>query len=260
MIFIRSGPKFVNSLTLLLLLGSALIVPASLAQSPDRDTPPQPGVLKHPEAPTGTNPPEPEQKRIFGIIPNFRTFPSLVHYQPLTTPQKFKIASQDSFDRGTFILAALFAGEGQLARSNPSFGGGAAAYGHYFGTAYADFVIGDFMTEAIYPSLLHQDPRYFRRGRGSGMSRLGYAVGQLFWTHTDRGGMQFNFSEIGGNATAVAISNAYYPENRDVPDALVKLSSQLAVDMAANILKEFSPDIYRHILRRHRSVNHASGS
>ena len=109
------------------------------------------------------------------------------------------------------------------------------------------------MTEAIYPSLLRQDPRYFRRGRGSTMTRLGYAAGQLFWTHTDSGGMQFNFSEVGGNATAVAISNAYYPENRDASDALVKLGSQLAVDMASNILKEFSPDIYRHVLRRHQS-------
>jgi hypothetical protein len=233
-------------------------LPSAFAQSPDRETPPQPGTLKHPDAPSGTNPPEPEQKRIFGIIPNFRTFPSLLHYKPLTTPQKFKIATQDSFDRGTFILAAAFAGEGQLTRSNPSFGGGAAAYGRYLGTSYADFVIGDFMTEAIYPSLLHQDPRYFRRGRGSGLSRLGYSVEQLFWTHTDHGGMQFNYSEIGGNATAVAISNSYYSDNRDAKDAVVKLSSQLAVDMAANILKEFSPDIYRRFLRKHRLTDNRS--
>jgi hypothetical protein len=254
MMLIRSGPNPARYLIYLFLLGGTFILPAP-AQLPARETPPVPGTLKTPEAPTGTNPPEPVQKRIFGVIPNFRTFPSLLHYQPLTTGQKFKIATQDSFDRGTFILAAAFAGEGQLTRSNPSFGTGIAAYGRYLGTSYADFVIGDFMTEAIYPSLLHQDPRYFRRGRGTVISRLGYAVGQLFWTHTDSDRMQFNFSEIGGNSTAVAISNAYYPENRDATDAVVKLSSQLAVDMAANILKEFSPDIYRHVLRRHRSPN-----
>ena len=32
------------------------------------------------------------------------------------------------------------------------------------------------MTEVIYPSLLHQDPRYFRRGTGSVWSRVGYAA------------------------------------------------------------------------------------
>jgi hypothetical protein len=190
-------------------------------------------------------------KRIFGFIPNYRTSPSLVNYEPLTTTQKFKLATQDSFDRGTFVLAAAFAGEGQLTNSNKSFGQGAAGYGRYYGTSLADWVIGDYMTEAIYPTLFHEDPRYFRRGTGSKWSRLGYAVGQIFWTHTDSGGTQFNYSEIVGNSTAVAISNAYYPDNRTASNAVSKLGTQIGVDMASNILKEFSPDIYRKFSRKH---------
>lgn len=230
--------------------GCLLFTGLSLAQQPST-MPPSPGTIAQ-----GTNPPEPEQKRIFGIIPNFRTFPSLINYKPLTPGEKFKIAAQDSFDRGTVVLAAAFAGESQLTNSNPAFGDGAAAYGRYFGTAYADFVIGDFMTEAIYPTLLHQDPRYFRRGTGTGLSRFGYAIGQLFSTHADSGGTQFNYSEVLGNATAVAISNAYYSNNRDAGDAVIKLGTQLAVDGASNVLKEFSPDIYRKFRRKHNSADH----
>ncbi|MBV9677336.1 MAG: hypothetical protein JO185_13445 [Acidobacteriaceae bacterium] len=249
----RSELTHVGRYVLSFTLGGLLVSAFSWGQQSTPETPPAPGTIRPPEAPKRANPPEPVPKRIFGIVPNFRTFPRLLPYQPLTTPQKFKIASQDSFDRGTFVLAAAFAGEGQLTRSNPSFGSGATAYGRYLGTAYADFVIGDFMTEAIYPSLLRQDPRYFRRGQGSGLSRFGYAMGQLFWTRTDRGGTQFNYSEVCGNASAVALSNAYYPENRNAPDALIKLGTQLGVDMAANILKEFSPDLYHHFSRKHRS-------
>jgi hypothetical protein len=201
-------------------------------------------------APRGQDPIESAPKRIFGIIPNYRTSPSLAHYEPLTVDEKFKIASQDSFDRGTFILAAAFGGESDLARSDPSFGHGAAAYGKYFGTSYGDWMIGDQMTEAIFPTLLHQDPRYFRKGTGGFWSRLAYATGQLFWTHTDNGGETFNYSEVLGNATAVAISNAYYPDSRDASDAVSKLGTQLAVDWGSNILKEFSPDIYRKFGRR----------
>jgi hypothetical protein len=200
-------------------------------------------------------PPEPNDKRILWIIPNFRTFPTLTNYKPIPPREKFKIAANDSFDRGTVVLAAVFAGEGQLTNSNPSFGQGIKGYGHYFGTAYADLVIGNFMTEAIYPTILHQDPRYFRRGTGSGWSRLGYAMGQIVWTHKDSGGTQFNFSEIVGNSTAVAISTAYYPEGRDVGSAVSKLGTQIGVDMAANILKEFWPD-----LRRKFSHHKAAGS
>jgi hypothetical protein len=210
----------------------------------------QPGILAESE---NTNPPQPESKRIFGIVPNYRTSPTLSDSEPLTSREKFTVATEDAFDRGSFALAAIFAGQAQLTNANRSFGQGAAGYGKYYGAAFADFTIGDYMTEAIYPSLLHQDPRYFRKGSGSGWSRLGYAMGQIFWTHSDSGGNQFNFSEVIGNATAVAISNAYYSDNRTASDAISKLGTQLGVDMATNILKEFWPDIERKFRRKHNS-------
>ena len=193
-----------------------------------------------------------ESNRLLGIIPNYRTSPSLRSYKPLTASEKFKIASEDAFDRGTVVLAILFGGEGQLTNGNRSFGQGVAGFGRYFGASYGDFVIGDYMTEAIFPTLLHQDPRYFRRGTGSGRSRLGYAMGQIFWTHRDSGGMQFNYSEVIGNSTAVAISNAYYANNRTASEATSRLGIQIGVDMAANVLKEFWPDLERKFRRQHR--------
>jgi hypothetical protein len=204
-------------------------------------------------APTAGAPQEPEAKRVLWIIPNFRTSPSLGEYKPLTAREKFRIAALDSFDRGTVALGVLFAAESQLTDSNPSFGQGVGGYAHYFATAYADYAIGDYMTEAVFPTILHQDPRYFRRGSGSTWSRLRYAAGQIFWTHGDSGRGQFNFSEIVGNSTAVAISMAYYPDNRDALDGVSKLGSQLGVDMASNVLKEFWPDLERKFSRKHNS-------
>ena len=212
-----------------------------------------PGNLMKPET---TTQPEadltpPESKRLLWIVPNYRTSPTLQNYVPLTPSEKFKIASQDAFDPGTIALAALFAGESQLTNDNRSFGQGVAGYGRYWGTAYADFAIGDFMTEGIFPTFLHQDPRYFRKGTGSGWSRLGYAMEQIFWTHGDSGRSQFNFSEVIGNSTAVAISNAYYANNRTASNGVSKLGMQLGVDMAANILKEFWPEAERKLSRKH---------
>jgi hypothetical protein len=191
-----------------------------------------------------------ESKRIFGIIPNNRTSPSLKDYRPLSPKEKFEIARQDSFDRGTVVLAAAFAGYDQLTNANRPFGQGLPGYGRYFGASYGDFVIGNYMSEAIFPALLHQDPRYFRRGVGSGWSRLAYSVGQIFWTHTDSDRTQFNYSEILGNSTAVAISNTYYQANRSVADSASTLGIQIGVDMASNVLKEFWPDVNRKF--RHR--------
>ena len=189
-------------------------------------------------------------KRIFGIIPNYRTSPTLTNYTPLASGTKFHLATDDGFDRGTFILAALFAAQSQWTQS-PSFGHGIGASGRYYAAALGDLMIGDFMTEAIYPVAFHQDPRYFRRGTGNAWSRLGYAVGQIVWTHTDAGGAQFNFSEILGNATAVGIANTYYPDDRTLSKNASRWSLQIGVDMAANILKEFWPDLDRAVGHRH---------
>src|SRR5258708_26488771 len=107
------------------------------------------------------------------------------------------------------------------------------------------------MSEAVFASLLHQDPRYFRRGKGSGWSRVGYAAGQIFWTNSDSGKGQFNYSEIAGTSAAVAISSAYYADNRTAQDAVSKLGMQLGVDMAANVLKEFWPEFQRKFRRKY---------
>ena len=215
-----------------------LTTPLFAQATSDQGTPPQTAA-------------EPQEKRLFGIIPNYRTSPFPNPYQPLTATEKFKLASQDALDRGTFTLAAVYAAEGMVQRSSPSFGQEPGGDAHYFVTSYADWAGGDFMTEAIYPVLLHQAPRYFRKGTGSGFKRLTYAMGQLFWTHTDSGGHMFNFSEICGNATMVAISQAYYPDNRSAGSAATALAIQIGDDMASNILKEFYPDLRRWLSKKH---------
>jgi hypothetical protein len=243
--FTRQGGSFTRSgLRLIVLFASACSLSLSFGQSIS-DSSIESGGAAPPPLPV-------ESKRILGIIPNNRTWPSLTNYQPLSPKEKFAIARQDSFDRGTVVLAALFAADAQLTNANPSYGQGVKGYTRYFGSSYADFVIGNYMSEAIFPTLLHQDPRYFRRGIGSTWSRLGYSVGQIFWTHTDSGRTQFNYSEILGNSTAVAISNAYDPDHRNATDAEAKLGIQLGVDMASNVLKEFWPDVSRKFFRKHR--------
>jgi hypothetical protein len=183
-------------------------------------------------------------KRLLGIIPNYRSHASLKDSKPLTAGQKFHIAVRDSFDPGNFVLVGALAGIAQASNSSPSYGQGFEGYGKYYGSTFGEITVGNFMTTGVYPSLFHQDPRYFRRGSGSVWSRLTYAMGQVFVTHGDNKRTQFNFSELCGNATAVAISNAWNPDNRTASDAAGKLGVQLGLDMAGNVMKEFVPDLF----------------
>jgi hypothetical protein len=202
-------------------------------------------------APVAVNAVPQSDDHILGIIPNFRTSPGVATYEPISPREKFRIAAQDSFDRGSVMFATAFAAQNQLSNSNRSFGQGVEGYSKYLGAAYANVVIGNYMTEAVFPTILHQDPRYFRRGTGSGWSRLGYSTGQIFWTHHDSGRAEFNYSEVLGSSSAVAISNIYYHDDRTVHNAVSSLSVQLGLDMATNILKEFWPDIDHKFRRKH---------
>jgi hypothetical protein len=189
-----------------------------------------------------------EDKRILWIFTNHRTTDD-EDRSKLTPKGKFAIAWGDATDRAIFAQTFL-SGLGQATNANPSFGQGLAGYGKRFGTTYGDFAIENLTTEGIFPALLHQDPRYFRRREGTPRSRLVYAMSGLFITRTDSGGNQFNLSEIGGAAASLAISNAYYPDGRTVGNNLQRYTVQLGFDAASNVLKEFWPDLKRKLPRR----------
>jgi hypothetical protein len=224
------------SLSVLLFACSVAAMGQDALPAPAADPPPvQPGQ-------TGKEPPPPD-KRIFGVLPNYRTANATAVYMPITPKQKLTIAAKDSFDYPLVGLAAVLAAEGQLTNSNPSFGQGWAGYGRRVGVEYADQAIGNMMTEGFFPIMLHEDPRYFRRGYGTVWSRTWYAATRVFVTHTDAGGTRFNFSEILGNATGTAISNAYTPDQRNVGDNIETWWTQIGIDSASQVLKEFWPDI-----------------
>jgi len=213
------------------------------AQAPEPPSVVQPGQTQ-----------EPPDKRVFGVLPNYRTANDTGVYTPITSKQKFIIASKDSFDYPLVLLAAATAGFGQLTNQNPSFGQGMAGYGRRVGTGYADQAIGNIMTEGIFPTMLREDPRYFRRGYGSKWGRTWYAATRVFVTRTDSGGKRFNFSEVLGNATGVAISNSYYPDGRNASDNLTRLGQQIAIDSISQVLKEFWPDVKRRLFQRNQDT------
>jgi hypothetical protein len=189
-------------------------------------------------------------KRIFGVLPNYRTTENSLPYQRITAKQKMAIAAKDSFDWPAYLIAGAFAGLYQLDGQNPSFSQGLAGYARRAGTAYGDQMIGNMFQEGIIPALGHQDPRYFRLGEGTRKHRALYALSQVMVARMDSGRRTFNFSEWGGAAAVAAISNAYYPDSRNVSDNVQKVLTAVATDAFSNVAKEFWPDIKHYFQHR----------
>jgi hypothetical protein len=213
-------------------------VPAALPGGPQTEAEVTPVAVIQPVEPPGG-------KRVFGVLPNYRTADASLEGTVLKPRQKLTIAAKDSFDYPLVLLAGGLAGLGQLIGEDPSFGQGLKGYGHRLATNYADQSMGNMFTEGLFPVLLREDPRYFRRASGPAIKRVGYALTRVLVTRKDSGGERFNFSEWIGNACAAGISNAYYPENRTVLDNVEKLLEQVGTDAGSQVLKEFWPDIKR---------------
>lgn len=176
----------------------------------------------------------------------------LPHYKPgvvlcsLGLKDKFVLFVRDSFDPVTFLASGFAAGISQAEDEDPSFGQGAAGYGKRFGAAFADQASFRFFNDFAYPSIFHEDPRYYRLGDGSTRKRLMHVVWHEFVAHRDNGHLMFNYSAWLGISSAVALSNVYHPGNkRGFAPAAGQVGFDIAADTGSNILREFWPEIAR---------------
>jgi hypothetical protein len=169
--------------------------------------------------------------RLFYVLPDFLTVHA-TQLPPLSVGQKFKVVARMSFDPVEYPYYALLAGISQARNSEPGYGQGAAGYGKRYGLAFADGTIEGFMTGAIRPSLLREDPRYYLMAKGTFWHRTAYAISRIFVTRTDSGHERFNFSEIIGAGLAAGISTySYHPRgDRNLANAASVWGSQVADD------------------------------
>jgi hypothetical protein len=190
-----------------------------------------------------------EKQRIAGVVPNFN-----VSYNadaaPLSRKQKLHLAFRTATDPVSFGVAAFDAGLSQAEGDFPGYGGGAQGYAKRFGASYADNFDGTMLGNAIFPILLKQDPRYFRRGEGSFTSRFLYSISTTVWCKNDNGSHGPNYSNILGNLAAGGISNLYYPaSDRGAGLTLERGFTVTAYGAFGGIFNEFWPDIAKKIFK-----------
>jgi len=180
-----------------------------------------------------------EKQRLVGVIPNF--FTSYIHdAAPLNWKQKFSLAARNGADPVAFIGIGLGAGIAQATNAYAGYGQGAAGYGKRYAARFADGRSSDFLTHAVFPALLHQDPRYFYQGSGSFKSRLMHALSSPFVARSDSGRTVPNYSFLLGDLSAAALSNLYYPKaDRGANLVFTNAAVGLAGRVGTNLIREF---------------------
>jgi hypothetical protein len=191
-------------------------------------------------------------KRIFFIIPNFMTANDDPENKgPLTTKQKYTIAWHQFADESAHFGNLLQAAISQAADGIPHYGQGWGAFGERFLAQEGDQFTGSFLIYGVLPQILHQDPRYFRKGKGSAWGRIGYAASRVLIARNDKGATVFNAAQVFGQLGQAGISLSYYPQqDRDVRGLFLGWAVNQTYNVGWNQLKEFTPDLGAYLKRR----------
>lgn len=178
-------------------------------------------------------------QRIAGVIPNFYSSYDW-NAPPMEAKQKFQLSLRSIIDPVSFLSVAGVAGAEQYKGIFPAYGGGIEGYGKRYGAAFANHVSGTLLGRAVFPSIFHQDPRYFYKGKGSIPSRMLYAISTAVVARGDNGRWQPNYSHVLGNFSAAAISNLYYPaSDRGASLVLLNGLADIGANAVSNVIREF---------------------
>jgi hypothetical protein len=153
---------------------------------------------------------EEEQQKVFGIIPNFFVVYK-DHPLPLDAKQKLELSFHGIIDPFPFVSSAVVAGVEQAANTLPGYNQGLKGYAKRYGATYVNFASATMLRDGLFPAVMHQDPRYYYRGKGTVKSRVLYAMSTAVIVKGDNGKNEFGYASILGNFSAGALTNLYYP-------------------------------------------------
>jgi Carboxypeptidase regulatory-like domain len=179
-----------------------------------------------------------EQQRVLGFIPNiYVTYEP--HPEPLTSKMKFHLAYKSLTSPVFFVRTAAWAGV-QQAANTPDWQQGAKGYGKRLGAGFADATSEGLIGNAILPSLLHQDPRYFYQGSGTNKSRALHAFLAPFICKGDNGKTQPNYSTWGGSLISSSLALTYYPSSdRNAQHVFKNFGMGVGLHVAGSLAQEF---------------------
>lgn len=189
-----------------------------------------------------------EKQRVLGVVPNF--YVVYDHDAPSLSPaQKFHLAGRAVIDPFNLGIIGVVAGYDQSQNELKGYGQGTKGYALRYGALYGNTFTDTMLGGAVFPSLFHQDPRYFYKGTGTTRSRFWYAVANAFVCKGDNGQWQMNYSSLLGDAASAGITNLYYPagDRGSGGEFVERIAADRAVYAVQNVFQEF---VVRHFMHK----------
>ncbi len=189
-----------------------------------------------------------------------KPYPLLQNWEPLTTREKLHFFVAHTYSPNTFLGAGIDALKfSTLGGGNPEYESGIVGFGQRYGINLATSETNVFFGKFLFPSVLKQDPRYFRNPELPFFKRALYSISRVLITQSDSGQQTFNASQILGAASSQAIADLYVPGERQGLDPILgRITFDLVRDAGLNMIHEFWPDIHHGLIHRFKFIRNVS--
>jgi hypothetical protein len=198
------------------------------------------------------------------LVDPYQQFLSTNVVIPLTWQQKGYLGLHNVSDLaniGTIVgISAFTVG----INSHTAYGPGIKGFATSAGVSLSQDVTGQLFGTFLVPTLVHQDPRYFRMPQASIQRRIFYSISRTFVSQHDDGSTMPNYSTFATYTIASELANLYVPGiHPDGISTVSRIGIGLATDPANNLLNEFLPDVAKRIHIRiifvQRIINNVAG-
>jgi hypothetical protein len=181
-----------------------------------------------------------------------KAYPAVSEWKPLTARQKFDVFLHSTYSPTTFLNAGVdVVADRVKGRQNSEYETGMRGWGQHYGISLATSETDVFFQRFLFPTLLKQDPRYYRNPDLPFFKRVLYSMSRVVLTRADNGGQTFNASRILGSAASRALSDLYVPgQAQGMRPVSETVRFKLLRDAGMNLVHEFWPDVRRKFLHR----------
>ena len=177
--------------------------------------------------------------------------PSLETWRPLTPQEKFHTFVASFYSLGAHAGAGVDAVTEKFVFNDRGYQTGWTGLGQYYAVMLVNSEVDVFFKGFLLPTLLQQDPRYYRNPSLSFSQRFLYSTSRVFVARADHGGQMFNGSMVLGSAARQALKDLYVPDERQ---GIGAIGSRVAFDLlreaGSNLMHEFWPDLRRRFFHR----------
>jgi hypothetical protein len=178
-------------------------------------------------------------------------FPTVDQWRPLSPKEKFHVFLAHTYSPRTFANAGIDAFKDKIQADDREYETGSRGFGQHYGVELATSETDVFFERFLVPTLLKQDPRYFRNPELPFFRRALYSMSRVVITRADNGTETFNASKIVGGAASQALSDLYVPgQKQGMGPIRDRVTFNLLRDAGMNLFHEFWPDLRRKLFHR----------